>query len=283
VRPIAVIGNVACDLVDGGSPRVGGGPFYAAKALRILGRPARILTRCSLADRDALLPDLIALGIPVTWREAETTSTFGIRYDGHRRFMQVEAVGHRWTPADVRDPVLRDVAAVHVAPLLRSDFPPETLAELARGRRLSLDGQGLVRPGRTGELQLDSDFDPDVLRHLSILKLAEEEAEAVLGNVGGRAVAGLGVPEVLVTFGPRGSVVHLGGEETFVPANEVTSNASRNAACGRASFGESALGTPSTGDSRSVGPCGGGESSTLRNRSRSFQRASPFMASVRQK
>lgn len=218
---VAVIGNVACDLVDGGAPRVGGGPFYAAKALRILARPARILTRCTLAHRDTLLPDLIALGVPVTWREAETTSTFGIRYDGHRRFMQVEEIGHRWTPADVRDDSLADVTAVHVAPLLRSDFPAETLAALADGRRVSLDGQGLVRPGRTGELHLDADFDPAILRHLSVLKLAEEEADAVLGAIDRRAVAQLGVPEVLVTLGPRGSIVFTEGSETFVPANEV--------------------------------------------------------------
>jgi sugar/nucleoside kinase (ribokinase family) len=221
VPPLAVIGNVACDLVDGSPPRVGGGPFYAAKALRILNRPARILTRCALTHRDALLPDLIALGIPVTWREAATTSTFGIRYDGDRRFMHVEEVGHRWTPADVRDPSLADVSAVHVAPLLRSDFPPETLAELARGRRLSLDGQGLVRPGRTGELVLDANFDAAVLGHLTVLKLAEEEAHAVLGDVTGSTVAALGVPEVLVTLGPRGSIVYAEGREIFVPANEV--------------------------------------------------------------
>ena len=221
MRPLAVIGNVACDLVDGGPPRVGGGPFYAAKALRILARPARILTRCARSHRDALLPDLVALGVPVTWREAETTSTFGIRYDGDRRFMQVEEVGHRWTPDDVRDPWLADAGAVHVAPLLRSDFPAETLAALGRGRRLSLDGQGLVRPGRTGELRLDADFDAAVLRHLSILKLAEEEAEAVLGAIDRRAVAELGVPEVLVTLGPRGSIVYADGAEAFVAANEV--------------------------------------------------------------
>lgn len=218
---IAVIGNVACDLVDSGPPRVGGGPFYAAKALRVLGRPARIVTRCTREHRDTLLPDLIALGVPVTWREAATTSTFGIRYDGDRRFMEVEEIGHRWTPSDVRDPSLDEVAAVHVAPLLRSDFPAETLAALARGRRISLDGQGLVRPARTGTLELDADFDPAVLRHLSMLKLAEEEAEAVLGDVDRAAVAGLGVPEVLVTLGPRGSIVYAGGEEVFVRANEV--------------------------------------------------------------
>jgi sugar/nucleoside kinase (ribokinase family) len=216
-----VIGNVACDLVDGGPPRVGGGPFYAAKALRILGRPAQILTRCSLADREALLPDLVALGVPVTWREAATTSTFGIRYEGERRFMHVEEVGHRWEPADVRDPTLADASSVHVAPLLRSDFPAETLAELAGGRRVSLDGQGLVRPGRTGELALDADFDPAILRHLSVLKLAEEEAQAVLGEINRDAVAELGVPEVLVTLGPRGSIVYAEGGETFVRATEV--------------------------------------------------------------
>lgn len=218
---LAVIGNVACDLVDGAAPRVGGGPFYAAMALRALDRPACIVTRCTRAHRDTLLPDLLALGVPVTWREAETTSTFGIRYDGERRFMQVEEIGHSWTPADVRDDSLVDATAVHVAPLLRSDFPAETLAALADGRRVSLDGQGLVRPGRTGELRLDANFDPAILRHLSVLKLAEEEADAVLGTVDRQAVEGLGVPEVLVTLGARGSIVYADGGETFVPANEV--------------------------------------------------------------
>jgi sugar/nucleoside kinase (ribokinase family) len=218
---VAVIGNIACDLVDGGPPRIGGGPFYAAMALRMLGQPARILTRCAGEHREALVPELVALGVPVTWREAATTSTFGISYDGDRRFMQVEEIGHRWTPEDARDVSLDGVTAVHVAPLLRSDFPAETLAELARGRRVSLDGQGLVRPGRTGELVLDAKFDPAVLEHVSILKLAEEEAEAVLGDVDARSVAGLGVPEVLVTLGPRGSIVYAGGEETHVPAREV--------------------------------------------------------------
>jgi sugar/nucleoside kinase (ribokinase family) len=218
---VAVIGNIACDLVDGGPPRIGGGPFYAAMALRVLGLPARILTRCADEHREVLMRELVALGVPVTWREAATTSTFGISYDGDRRFMQVETIGHSWTPADVRDSSLDGVTSVHVAPLLRSDFPPETLAELARGRRVSLDGQGLVRPGRTGELRLDAEFDPAVLEHLSILKLAEEEAEAVLGDIGAGTVAKLGVPEVLVTLGPRGSIVYANGEETYVPAREV--------------------------------------------------------------
>ena len=64
--------------------------------------------------------------------------------------MTVRALGDTWLPEDV--PALPDgVRWVHVAPLARTDFPAETLAAAARGRRLSLDGQGLVRPGATGD------------------------------------------------------------------------------------------------------------------------------------
>jgi sugar/nucleoside kinase (ribokinase family) len=106
---------------------------------------------------------------------------------------------------------------VHVAGLARSDFPSETLAELARGRRISLDGQALVRPGATGPLVLDAEFDPAVLERVSVLKLAEEELEAI-----GRKPHELGVPEVLVTRGSRGSLVWAGGRLEVVPARPVT-------------------------------------------------------------
>jgi sugar/nucleoside kinase (ribokinase family) len=101
---------------------------------------------------------------------------------------------------------------VHVAPLLRSEFPAETLAALARGRRLSYDGQGLVRAAEVGPLRLDGNFDPEVLRHLQILKLAEEEAE-VIGSVDR-----LGIAEVLVTFGARGSCLYFEGRAERVGA-----------------------------------------------------------------
>src|SRR5207302_10574848 len=88
---------------------------------------------------------------------------------------------------------------------------------LARGRRLSLDGQGLVRPPRTGLLELDDDFDPEVLRHVSILKLAEEEANVLVGEPTERALRSLGVAEVIVTLGARGSIVFAEGLAEHVP------------------------------------------------------------------
>jgi sugar/nucleoside kinase (ribokinase family) len=210
VPPLALVGNLSRDLVDGGPPRIGGAPFYAARAWRALGSRATIFTRCGPDERDDYARLLSALGLRVILLPGETTTSFSFLYDGDTRVMTVEQPGDVWTPADAD--VVTAGAWVHVAPLLRSDFPAGTLAALAHGRRLSLDGQGLVRVPEPGPLRLDADFDPAVLQHVQILKLAEEEAE-VLG-----AVDRLGVPEVLVTYGERGSCVYVDGRKDEVGA-----------------------------------------------------------------
>jgi sugar/nucleoside kinase (ribokinase family) len=210
VPQLAVVGNLSRDLVDGAPPQVGGAPFHAARALRVLGRPGLIAAKCARADRPTLLPPLIALGLPVVWLSGSSTAGFSLRYEGDRREMTVDALGDPWTPQDARQ--VGDVRWVHVGALAQSDFPPETLAELARGRRVSFDGQGLVRPERTGPLELDGGYDPEVLRHVSVLKLAEEEAHAVLGREPDEeSLRSLGVPEVVVTRGSRGSLVLADG------------------------------------------------------------------------
>jgi sugar/nucleoside kinase (ribokinase family) len=58
-----------------------------------------------------------------------------------------------------------------------------------------------------------------VLEHVTALKLSEEEALIVAGGpFDAETAAALGVPEVLLTLGSRGSVVFADGSETFVPA-----------------------------------------------------------------
>jgi sugar/nucleoside kinase (ribokinase family) len=96
--------------------------------------------------------------------------------------------------------------------VLRGDLDADLLAWLARDHRLLFDGQGLVRARETGDLRLDADFDPATLRHVRVLKLAEEEAAAI-GDV-----VELGVPEILVTAGSEGSRVITRDGETHVPA-----------------------------------------------------------------
>ncbi len=224
--PIGVVGNVTRDLVRG-EQRVGGGVYYAGRALRSLGRRGVLVTKCAEADRRELLTPLAALGMPVLWRSASTTMAFAIEYDGDTRALDLETVGPEWTPDEIRDWVRRGLGSiewVHVAALSRGDFPLATVAELARGRRLLLDGHGLVRPKRTGLVVEDADFDRDTLRYLSVLKLSEGEAELVAGGVDPAALGSLGVPEVVVTLGSRGAIVVADGALETVrarPAGDV--------------------------------------------------------------
>ena len=139
---LAVVGSLSLDRVDGGPPRIGGCPFYAARALRVLGARALVVAKCAAPDRSVLLPLLVRLGLPVRWQDSAVTAAFSMAYDGDRRRMTVEVLADPWTPDQVRLPGTR---WVHVAPLARTDFPPETLAALARGRRLSQIGRASCR------------------------------------------------------------------------------------------------------------------------------------------
>lgn len=222
--PLGLVGSLSIDRIEGGSPRPGGSPFHAARALRLLGRPAVLATRCAREHRGRLLPPLAALGFPVTCLDGASTSAFAFSYDGDTRHFEIVAAGDPWTPDEarrLRRGPLADVEWLHVGPVLRSDFPPETLAELAAGRRLSLDGQGLVRRPEPGPLELDADFDPAMLEHVSVLKLAEEEAVAAVGSLDPEALAALGPREVVVTFGSRGALVVVDGRAERVSAHAV--------------------------------------------------------------
>src|SRR5207245_2765418 len=63
--------------------------------------------------------------------------------------------------------------------------------------------------------------DPAILRHVTILKLAEEEARVVAGGIEPEALAALGVPEILLTLGDEGSLVLANGRVHRVPSQRV--------------------------------------------------------------
>src|SRR5829696_3803777 len=216
MRGVAAIGNLAKDTVDGGRPRVGGAPYHAARALRLLGGKSRVITRSAASDRRALTAPLAALGVPWIWREAPSTTTFEIVYDGEEREMAIGDPGSPWTLDDARSVGRADW--VQIGGLTRADFPAEVLAVLARDHRLALDGQALVRPATTGRLVLDADFDPEVLRHVTALKLNEEEVEALGGE---ECVTGLDVPELLLTHGSTGALLVAHGIREHIPVRRI--------------------------------------------------------------
>lgn len=210
---IALLGNLARDLLPGQEPRVGGGPFHAARALALQSGPVRIYARCAAADRDELFDPVTALGTPAELLPGAATATFAFSYHGDQREMEMLALGDVWEPDDI--PILPATSWIHVTALARSDFPPQTIAAIATHGRIVLDGQGLVRAPKLGPLQLDADYDPELLRHVTVLKLSDEEA-AVVGDP-----AALPVREVLVTHGSRGATVYSGGAVEHVESDPV--------------------------------------------------------------
>ena len=201
---IAVLGHLARDVVDGGDPRPGGGVFYAAGALARLGADAHVAASCSAEDRSALVPPLEDLSLPVTWHESTTTAAYSFHYEGDRRIMWQDAVGDPWPPERAVD-AAGDATWIDVCALTRTDFPPETLAALdPGGRQLLVDLQGLVRTPTIGPLRTDADIG-DVLRYVEILKLNDEEAEALVGGAEPVRLRALGVPEVILTLGSQGA------------------------------------------------------------------------------
>jgi sugar/nucleoside kinase (ribokinase family) len=206
VSEIAAIGNLSRDVVAGAEPRPGGGVFYATRALAHLGAEAHAIAACSADDRELLLPPLEAFGLPVTWIESSTTTAYSFHYEGDRRIMRQEAIGGTWSP-ETSVEAAGDASWVDVCALVRTHFPPETLAALARdGRRLLVDAQGLVRRPDLGPLQTDGEIG-DALRHVTVLKLNDEEANTLVGGIEPERLRVLEVPEVLVTFGSFGSYV----------------------------------------------------------------------------
>jgi sugar/nucleoside kinase (ribokinase family) len=216
VASLCVIGHLARDVVAGATPRIGGGPFHAARALHALSHRAIIVAKCGEADRDAFGNRLATFGLPVAVKSGGETTAFSFSYDAAGvRTMVVDAVGEPWSVSDIPEALLRGVGWLHVPALLHGDFDEDAFAWLARGRRILYDGQGLVRTRKVGPLELSGALDRSVLRHVDVLKLAEEEAAAV-GDV-----RELGVPEVLVTRGPIGSTIVTQDGEADVPARAV--------------------------------------------------------------
>jgi sugar/nucleoside kinase (ribokinase family) len=217
---IAAIGPLSIDVVGEQPPRPGGTVFYGARAFARLGASARIAASCAASDRGALVPPLEDLGLPVRWYESAETTAFHFQYSQTgRRTMRVEAVGDPWSPERSVE-AAGDARWVLVGGLLRSDFPQQALIALANtGARLLLDAQGLVRLPSLGPLRRTGDIG-DVLRHATILKLDEEEAES-LGASGLEALRRLGVPEVVYTLGPRGAAVVTPDLAEDVPAPDV--------------------------------------------------------------
>ncbi|MGH2998596.1 MAG: carbohydrate kinase family protein [Gaiellaceae bacterium] len=191
---LAVVGQLSRDVIAGGPPTIGGPPWHGARALRALGADARIVAKCGERDAVEYTRRLETLDLPFELVVGEETTAFSFSYDAAGvRTMAIDVVGDPWRRDELD---FGGVEWLYVAPLLRGEIDVEWVA---KGRRVLLDGHGLVRVPQPGPLVLDGDFDHGQLRHVAMVKLADEEA-AVTGP--------LDVPELIVTHGARGATVN---------------------------------------------------------------------------
>ena len=214
---IAALGHITRDLVADSRPRPGGGVFWSTRALARLGADATAHASCSAEDRAALVPPLESFGLPVTWYESSTTTEYSFHYEGERRIMWQDAVGDPWS-AEQAVAAAGDATWINVCALTRTDFPPDTLAALAKdGRQLLVDLQGLVRTATIGPLETNAHIG-DVLPHVEVLKLNDEEAKTLIGSADPEKLRALGVREAILTLGSKGAWVVTRELVEHVPA-----------------------------------------------------------------
>ena len=210
-----MLGNVAIDRVDGGPPRAGGCPTFAAPTVAAAG--GSLVTRCAPDDR-LMFEDAFG-GCRVAILDAAETAAFEIANAGDRRQLTVRQAGERWRPSDLDDLELEQW--VHAAPLLEGDVDADVLRAIAdRGCRISFDGQGLIRRRATGPLRLGPPGDRGLLRLVDVLKLSQEEAQVL-----GCEAAELGVEEVIVTRGSQGATVYAGGRVEDIRPSRIVEGA----------------------------------------------------------
>jgi sugar/nucleoside kinase (ribokinase family) len=218
---LTLIANVALDRVNKGPWTCGGCPTFAPYAFAHLDAHGVINTACADADAPMFRALAADASVSVRFSRAAATTRFDLDYSGEfgeTRSMVVHSVGHAWSEADI-DRLEIETEWVHLAPLLRSDFSVAAVARLAaRGHRVAYDGQGLVRVPQVGELTFDAAYDPELLPHLTVLKLSEDEIAVLIAEQGREAVldALSAVPELLLTHGPRGAEIRTGASRSHV-------------------------------------------------------------------
>ena len=121
MRPIGIVGSLSHDSSPEREPRVGGCPYYAAQALRLLERPSRIVSKCAEEHRRLLLGPLLAQGVPVSWRPGRASTSFELIDHGDTRRMTVKSIGDSWTVEEARGWIreARPGSVAQYAPVVR--------------------------------------------------------------------------------------------------------------------------------------------------------------------
>ncbi len=208
-----VIGHVTRDLLPNGSFTIGGTATYAARTALALGCRVAVVTS---ADPELDLAAPLS-GSEVLRRPAEATTTFENIYvsSGREQFLHalaapldLDAVPCQWRQPDI----------VHLAPLVNECDP--ALADAFPGALLGVTPQGWMRAwDQRGHVYIDDwPGATELLPRIDAAVMSRDDAggdEMVIARLAGLA------PILVVTVGPEGCLVYVGGEARHVPVTPV--------------------------------------------------------------
>lgn len=225
---ICCIGHITQDKVVNNRTEMymsGGTAFYFSHAMRNMNARYALVT--ALADSEMQsVEDLRSIGIDVKALPSEHTVYFENIYDDDQdhRTQRVLAKADPFSIADLKD---TEATIFHLGPLLADDISTDLIKELFSRANVSVDAQGFLREVIDQDVHaIDWADKREALQYIDILKVNDHEL-AVLAGVaeireGAQILADLGVKEVVVTLGSKGSIILGDGVFYEVPAYKPT-------------------------------------------------------------
>lgn len=214
---LCIIGHISLDKIvtpQSVAFKPGGTSIYMAKSLLHSGLKYKLVTALSFQERQ-FVDDLRAEGVEVDALPSPHTVYFENIYseDQDHRDQRVE---QKALPFRVANMPPIDAKIVHLGPLLYDDIPTKLIENLSKKSLVSLDAQGYLRHVRQKKVVYQDWSDKKrVLPFVHTLKANEHEMNVLTGQrdarEGARYLADLGVQEVIITLGSKGSLIYKDG------------------------------------------------------------------------
>jgi sugar/nucleoside kinase (ribokinase family) len=212
----------------------GGTAFYFSKALQNLDINYVLVTAVGESEQH-IIEELKKDGIKVISLPSEHTVYFENIYPENQDHRE-QNVNNTADPFTLDTMPALEARIFHLGPLLNNDISPDLVADLAKKGIISLDIQGFLRYTENRKVYFKDWKDKcNLLPHISILKANEFEMEIITGTTdtaeGARILAGLGVNEVIITCGSKGSLIFKDDQFSNIPAL-IPSNTIDTTGCG---------------------------------------------------
>ncbi len=221
---ICTIGHITKDKIINPSSvqhLFGGTAYYFSMALKDFGLHYKLITAVG-SEEAFMLDDLRASGIDIAGLESRHTVYFENIYQEDQDSRE-QNVLEKASPFTISTLPAVQAHYFHLGPLLHADIDHDVILELSKRGKVSLDVQGMLRYAEGQQVKYrDWKEKKKFLPYVSVIKANKHEMEIVTGQRsvedGARYLADLGVAEVIITQGSKGSLILANGNFSRIPA-----------------------------------------------------------------